>query len=90
MKPMLAHPTKGLGEALERLGNQSFTCEYKYDGERGQVRVLRFLLLLYPPPLAPPSSPPFSASPPAQTLPSRVHPLLIHRRLPLLPPRPGP
>lgn len=42
VKPMLAQPTKGVQDVLQRFEGMKFTCEWKYDGERAQVRISVF------------------------------------------------
>ena len=38
---MLSKSIKGIDEILERFDGINFTCEYKYDGMRGQIHFNR-------------------------------------------------
>ncbi|KAF5479953.1 hypothetical protein F2P56_000734 [Juglans regia] len=40
IKPMLAKITNGIPQALKLFEHKAFTCEYKYDGQRGQIHRL--------------------------------------------------
>jgi DNA ligase-1 len=40
VKPMLAKPSKGIPEVVQRLSGKRFTGEWKYDGERAQIHVI--------------------------------------------------
>ena len=40
VKPMTAQPTKQIKDIISRFSELKITCEYKYDGIRGQIHVL--------------------------------------------------
>ncbi|KAJ1371740.1 hypothetical protein KIN20_033738, partial [Parelaphostrongylus tenuis] len=37
LRPMIAHPTKGINEIMRRFRGSQFACELKYGGKRGHV-----------------------------------------------------
>jgi DNA ligase-1 len=39
IQPMTAHPVKEISEILERFQGNQVTCEFKYDGMRGQIHI---------------------------------------------------
>ena len=41
MLPTLGSPTRSMDERYERLGEQSFAAEFKYDGQRAQIHGLK-------------------------------------------------
>eukprot|EP00828_Plagiopyla_frontata_P015454 TRINITY_DN2005_c0_g1_i1.p1 TRINITY_DN2005_c0_g1~~TRINITY_DN2005_c0_g1_i1.p1 ORF type:complete len:574 (-),score=59.38 TRINITY_DN2005_c0_g1_i1:74-1795(-) len=47
VKPMLAKPMKDISLILKRFENIKFTCEYKYDGLRGQVHFVNKKCQIY-------------------------------------------
>lgn len=50
--PMLAKATKSVSEIIDKFQGLEYTCEYKYDGERAQVRS-SLMAIAYPYILAP-------------------------------------
>lgn len=46
-KPMLAKPTNNINVIFSRLDGKPFTCEYKYDGLRGQIHYTEGKVVIY-------------------------------------------
>lgn len=46
-KPMLAKPTKNINIIFTRFEGKPFTCEYKYDGLRGQIHYNKGKITIY-------------------------------------------
>ena len=48
LKPMLAKICEGIPDAMRQLAGMAVLAEYKYDGQRAQVTLLKSMLLVAP------------------------------------------